>query len=334
MTLATQTMTRPRARTRKPQLDSGRGWPRDIGEAFARPPGPYTLDEVAFILEEEPVELLNGWLVRQEMTDLYERRFVSNLGSALDLAAREAGFGQVLGDQTECVLSNGSVVKPDVALISWKRMATAVPMGPLLRPTLIGSPELVVEVRSPSNRRTQEIFKRSFYFANGTRIVWDVDDKKREVWVYRAEQPDRPAHLRTDDMLTCEPLIPGWRRRLGDLFEERVSAKTLAGEVAVKWVAEGKAQGIAEGKAQGIAEGKTQGIAEGESRALRALLPTLARLRFGAEVPADLPATLAALSDEQLLRLQTGVETAATCAEWLAMTLESDSAPRPYSAAG
>ena len=326
MTLATQTMTRPRARTRKPQLDSGRGWPRDIGEAFARPPGPYTLDEVAFILEEEPVELLNGWLVRQEMTDLYERRFVSNLGSALDLAAREAGFGQVLGDQTECVLSNGSVVKPDVALISWKRMATAVPMGPLLRPTLIGSPELVVEVRSPSNRRTQEIFKRSFYFANGTRIVWDVDDKKREVWVYRAEQPDRPAHLRTDDMLTCEPLIPGWRRRLGDLFEERVSAKTLAGEVAVKWVAEGKAQGIA--------EGKTQGIAEGESRALRALLPTLARLRFGAEVPADLPATLAALSAEQLLRLQTGVETAATCAEWLAMTLESDSAPRPYSAAG
>ena len=326
MTLATQTMTRPRARTRKPQLDSGRGWPRDIGEAFARPPGPYTLDEVAFILEEEPVELLNGWLVRQEMTDLYERRFVSNLGGALDLAAREAGFGQVLGDQTECVLSNGSVVKPDVALISWKRMATAVPMGPLLRPTLIGSPELVVEVRSPSNRRTQEIFKRSFYFANGTRIVWDVDDKKREVWVYRAEQPDRPAHLRTDDMLTCEPLIPGWRRRLGDLFEERVSAKTLAGEVAVKWVAEGKAQGIA--------EGKTQGIAEGESRALRALLPTLARLRFGAEVPADLPATLAALSDEQLLRLQTSVETAATCAEWLAMTLESDSAPRPYSAAG
>ena len=326
MTLATQTMTRPRARTRKPQLDSGRGWPRDIGEAFARPPGPYTLDEVAFILEEEPVELLNGWLVRQEMTDLYERRFVSNLGSALDLAAREAGFGQVLGDQTECVLSNGSVVKPDVALISWKRMATAVPMGPLLRPTLIGSPELVVEVRSPSNRRTQEILKRSFYFANGTRIVWDVDDKKREVWVYRAEQPDRPAHLRTDDMLTCEPLIPGWRRRLGDLFEERVSAKTLAGEVAVKWVAEGKAQGIA--------EGKTQGIAEGESRVLRALLPTLARLRFGAEVPADLPATLAALSDEQLLRLQTGVETAATCAEWLAMTLESDSAPRPYSAAG
>lgn len=326
MTLATQTMTRPRARTRKPPLDSGREWPRDIGEAFARPPGPYTLDEVAFILEEEPVELLNGWLVRQEMTDLYERRFVSNLGSALDLAAREAGFGQVLGDQTECVLSNGSVVKPDVALISWKRMATAVPMGPLLRPTLIGSPELVVEVRSPSNRRTQEIFKRSFYFANGTRIVWDVDDKKREVWVYRAEQPDRPAHLRTDDMLTCEPLIPGWRRRLGDLFEERVSAKTLAGEVAVKWVAEGKAQGIA--------EGKTQGIAEGESRALRALLPTLARLRFGAEVPADLPATLAALSDEQLLRLQTSVETAATCAEWLAMTLESDSAPRPYSAAG
>ena len=140
--------------------------------------------------------------------------------------------------------------------------------------------------------------------------MWDVDDKKREVWVYRAEQPDRPAHLRTDDMLTCEPLIPGWRRRLGDLFEERVSAKTLAGEVAVKWVAEGKAQGIAEGKAQGIAEG--------ESRALRALLPTLARLRFGADLPTDLPAKLAALRHDQLLHLQASIETSTTVTDWLA----------------
>lgn len=326
MTVATQTMMRPRARPRQAPLDSGSEWPRDIVEAFVRPPGPYTLDEVAFILEEEPVELLNGWLVRQEMTNFYERRFVSNLGSALDLAAREAGFGQVLGDQTECMLSNGSVVKPDVALISWQRMATAAPMGPLLRPTLVGSPELVVEVRSPSNRRSQEKFKRSLYFINGAQIVWDVDDKKREVWVYHAEQPDQPIHVRPNDLLDCEPLIPGWRRRLADLFEERVSAKTLAGEVAVKWVAEGKAQGIAEGKAQGITEG--------ESRALTALLPTLARLRFGAEVPADLPATLAGLRYEQLLRLQTGVETAATCAEWLDMARESDSAPRPAAAAG
>ena len=310
MTLATQTVARPRTRPRQVQAQPSGEWPRDILEAFSRHPGPYTLDDVTAILGEEPVELLNGWLVRQEMTDLFERRVVSNLQSALDLAAREAGFGQVLGDQTECLLSNGSVVKPDMALISYQRLATAIPMGPLQRPTLIGSPELVIEVRSPSNRRTQEEFKRSLYFTNGTKMIWDVDDRRKQIWVYRAEHPDRPTHLKLHDTLDCEPLIPGWRRQMADLFAERVSAKALAGEVAVKWAAEGKAQGIAEGKAQGIAEG--------ESRALRALLPTLARLRFGADLPTDLPAKLAALRHDQLLHLQASIETSTTVTDWLA----------------
>lgn len=302
MTLATQTVTRPRAKSRQAQAQPGGEWPRDILEAFSRHPGPYTLDDVAAVLGEEPVELLNGWLVRQELTNLFERRVVSNLQSALDLAAREAGFGQVMGDQTECLLSNGSVVKPDIALVSYQRLATAVRMGPLLRPTMIGSPELVIEVRSPSNRRTQEEFKRSLYFANGTKIVWDVDDRRQQIWVYRAEHPDRPTHLKLHDTLDCEPLVPGWRRQMADLFAERVSAKALAGEVAVKWAAEGKAQGIA----------------EGESRALRSLIPTLARLRFGADLPADFAAILETMQHNQLLRLQTSIETTTTFTEWLA----------------
>lgn len=61
MTVATQPMIRLRTRPRQAPLDSGLGWPRDIVEAFVRPPGPYTLDDVSSILDEEPVELLNGW---------------------------------------------------------------------------------------------------------------------------------------------------------------------------------------------------------------------------------------------------------------------------------
>ncbi len=105
MTPATQTATRPLVApillSHGPRTTEANDWPRDIAEAYARHPGPYSLDDVAAILEEQPVELLNGWLVRQEVTNLHERRIVSNLQSAIDLAAREAGFGQVLGDQTE-----------------------------------------------------------------------------------------------------------------------------------------------------------------------------------------------------------------------------------------
>lgn len=97
MTLAAQSVTRLRTRSRQAQAQPGGEWPRDVLEAFSRHPGPYSLNDVTAILGAEPVELLNGWLGRQERTDLFERRVVSNLQSDLDLAAREAGFGQVLG---------------------------------------------------------------------------------------------------------------------------------------------------------------------------------------------------------------------------------------------
>src|SRR5262245_16268046 len=65
-------------------------WPRDILEAYARDRGPYTVENAETILEEEPVELYNGWLVWQEMTNPKERRIVANLQSMLDIPARKA----------------------------------------------------------------------------------------------------------------------------------------------------------------------------------------------------------------------------------------------------
>ncbi|MBV7337364.1 Uma2 family endonuclease [Chloroflexi bacterium TSY] len=74
----------------------------------------------------------------------------------------------------ECLLADGSTVKPDACLISWQRLREHVqPHGPRNRPTLMKSPELVIEVRSPSNRRTQEAGKCAQYFGQGTEVVWD-----------------------------------------------------------------------------------------------------------------------------------------------------------------
>jgi Uma2 family endonuclease len=273
-------------------------WPRDIVEAYARYPGPYTVENAETLLEEEPVELYNGWLVWQEMTDTRERRVVATLQAMLDLSARKTGFGQVLPDQLECLLSDGSVVKPDASLISWTRLQQQVhPHGPRQRPTLMGGPELVVEVRSPSNRRAQERFKRQLYFANNVEIVWDVDDVRQRIWVYRATAPTAPTEYGIADVIDCTPFLPGWRRRVADIFAEQASAETVAGEVAEAWRAEGHAAGVAS--------------------TLREMLPLLARVRFGGALPPDLPARLASSTLEDLQRLQATIETCSSLEEWL-----------------
>ena len=159
-------------------------WLHDPLEALARPRGPYTLENADAYLDQEAVELYNGWLVWQEMTDLKERTVVGTIHSMLDLSARKAGFGQAVPDQAECLLRDGHVIKPDASLISWQRLQTAsAPQGPNHRILLLVCPELVIESRSPSNRRRQEAMKRAQYFANGTEIVWDVDEPNAVIYV-------------------------------------------------------------------------------------------------------------------------------------------------------
>jgi Uma2 family endonuclease len=271
-------------------------WPRNILEAYARYPGPYTFENAETLLEEEPVELYNGWLVWQEMTDVIERRTVATIQDMLSISARNAGFGQALPDQLECLLSNGDTVKPDASLVSWARLDTRVqPAGLRGRPTLQGGPELVIEVRSPSNWRAQERRKRALYFENNVQIVWDVDEEDQVIWVYRAEAPDEPTRYDADDEINCEPLLPGWRRRVGDMFAARASAETVVGEVADQWRAEGRAE------------------------TLREMLPRFVRLRFGSEPPADLPARLAACDLTQLEVLEASVEACDSLDAWLAL---------------
>ncbi|MCB0085144.1 MAG: Uma2 family endonuclease, partial [Caldilineaceae bacterium] len=225
----------------------GANWLHDPWEAHMRPRGPYTLENADEYLDQEAVELYNGWLVWQEMTHIRERTVLGTIQSMLDLSARKVAFGQMLPDQAECLLKNGDVIKPDASLISWERLKrAATPQGPNDRILLTECPELVIESRSPSNWRKQEALKRAQYFANGTEVVWDVDEPNRVIYVYHAWAPEKPIRYNEGDDITCD-YIPNWYRRVADIFDEHVSAETVAGEVAVAWRTEGMEIGEARG---------------------------------------------------------------------------------------
>lgn len=42
----------------------------------------------------------------------------------------------------------------------------------------------------------------------------------------------RLRHYTRDDEIDCEPLLPQWRRRVADIFDDEVSAEAIAGEVS------------------------------------------------------------------------------------------------------
>ncbi len=212
-------------------------WPRDIGEAYTRDCGPYTIQNAETLIEEEPLEIYNGWLVWQEMTDAEERRVAANIQVILDFAARLAKFGQAYPDQFECVMQNGDTFKPDICLISSQRYENSVEPSKEGGTHLVlkGGPELVVEMHSPSNRRTKERLKRQSYFENGTLVVWDVDPKKHKIRVYEAANPEEARELVGKDEISCEQILPGWRRKVADFFSKDLSAEQIAGQAAEDW---------------------------------------------------------------------------------------------------
>lgn len=275
-------------------------WPSDIQAAYHRGPGPYTIHNVSTLIAEETVELFNGWLVWQPMTNAEERRIAASLQEILSLAARARGFGQAYPDQFECVMTNGDVYKPDVCVISQARYDTKIEAvkpgdGHLV---LRGSPELEIELRSPSNRRTQERKKRKGYFESGALVIWDVDPKKHIIWVYEAENPEKGMEYVEEDEISCS-LLSGWKRRAGDFFARGLSAEEIVGEAAAKWREESRSIG--------------------ELETLRAVLIRQARRKFReTNLPPDLETRLNSYNVTQLTELTDTITISPTLAEWLA----------------
>ena len=60
--------------------------------------------------------------------------------------------------------------------------------------------------------------KRVDYFAAGTEIVWDVDPIAETIFAYRAGDPTTPIEFHVGDVADAEPVLPGWRLSVDDLF--------------------------------------------------------------------------------------------------------------------
>lgn len=78
------------------------------------------------------------------------------------------------------------------------------------------TPEIIVEVGSPSTHRYDRGVKRERYLVSGAREVWLVDLERDEVEVHRSAADD-PAVLGRGDTLTT-PVLPGFAAEVDDLL--------------------------------------------------------------------------------------------------------------------
>jgi Uma2 family endonuclease len=101
----------------------------------------------------------------------------------------------------------------DVAFYGYAR----VPRGPLPQGYLDVVPELVFEVRSPTDRWGQILAKVGEYLEAGVTLVCVLDQMTSSAHVYRGDQPVQV--FTADQELVVPEVLPGFRAVVGRFFE-------------------------------------------------------------------------------------------------------------------
>ncbi len=179
-------------------------------------PGPrFTFEDYRLMPEDKRYEVIEGELLVTPAPNTRHQSILLRLILMVGTFVEAGSLGQVLPAPTDVILSQENVVQPDLLFVVKERQAIIDPAGGVL-----GAPDLVVEILSPTTASRDRVAKRELYARYGIREYWVVDpaDMSVEVLV------ETPGGLETWRVFTCgsalsSPLLPGLHISIDKIFQ-------------------------------------------------------------------------------------------------------------------
>jgi Uma2 family endonuclease len=163
-------------------------------------------------------DLLAGELIRMSPGGFEHGRLAARIAARfVSFLDSHAGFGVAVGAETGFRLARNpdTVLGPDAAVVTLDRLPPADQRSGYLEL----APDLVVELVSPSDRWSTVSEKVEAYLAAGVRLVWVIEPRARAVRVYTPAGAERRLRANAGDVLEAEPVLPGFRLPLAELFD-------------------------------------------------------------------------------------------------------------------
>jgi len=167
-------------------------------------------------------ELIGGRIVELMATGRKPNRVAARIFRSLDDHAEKAGLGEAYTDNIGFIVpelaSGRESFSPDASYF----------LGPFPENEMRfiqGPPAFAAKVRSENDygddAETEMAEKRADYFAAGTQVVWDVDPVNECVHVYRRSNPAQATTFLRGQIADAEPVLPGWRIAVNQIFGKR-----------------------------------------------------------------------------------------------------------------
>lgn len=166
-------------------------------------------------------EILDG-IYAVTATPFYpHQRASSQLHIAIGSFVNRHDLGVLLAAPMAVRLSEHDVVEPDLLFVSHARSPV------LTEEYLVGAPDLIIEILSPSTRRRDLGLKRARYERLGVAEYWGVDPQRKAVQVFRRGASSAgpapaflpPLHLTEEaGHLLSTALLPGFELALREVF--------------------------------------------------------------------------------------------------------------------
>lgn len=159
-------------------------------------------------------EIVNGKPEVKEMAGAKHGGTIMRLGAKLVNYTEESDQGSIYSPDTTFVIGQNERL-PDLAFVSSARIPEdGEPEG-----IWKIAPDLAIEVISPNDVLEKVTAKIEDYFAAGVRQVWLVSLRSRTVSIY--DSPTKVTILTENEDLTSEAILPGFRCRIGEIFEKK-----------------------------------------------------------------------------------------------------------------
>ncbi len=126
---------------------------------------------------------------------------------------RQHNLGRCFAAETPFVIEfdPDTAIGPDLAFVRADRLPDPLPAGFLRL-----APDLVLEVRSPSDRAPEVLAKVRRWLAAGVRLVWELNPRTRILTVY--QNGAEAQTLGVEDTVTGGDVLPGFSFPLRRLF--------------------------------------------------------------------------------------------------------------------